>query len=70
MKKIVSIVASTFILLVGCSNESSDEAKKNEDSKPKVEKQKRSLVLKRKKLQITVQKLKKRWNQQKTVIVQ
>lgn len=38
MKKIVSIVASTFILLVGCSNESSDEAKKNEDSKPKVEK--------------------------------
>lgn len=38
MKKIVSIVASTFILLAGCSNESADEAKKNEDTKPKVEK--------------------------------
>ncbi|UTH16744.1 hypothetical protein [Macrococcus epidermidis] len=38
MKKIVSIAASTFILLAGCSNESADEAKKNEDTKPKVEK--------------------------------
>ncbi|MCG7421140.1 hypothetical protein AB4G91_08045 [Macrococcoides goetzii] len=38
MKKIVSIAVSTFILLAGCSNESADEAKKNEDTKPKVEK--------------------------------
>lgn len=50
MKKIVSIVASTFILLTGCSNESSEETKKKEDAKPNIENTKENSIAESKKV--------------------